>query len=262
MNCKECTERIVEFSDGRLDEAHAGQVREHLASCPSCREEQASLAATLRSLDTLPIEAPSHRMRARLMGAIESERIQPAAVGDERVRRPAAAPFPWFRALAGGLGACLLLAVGFILGERAATQRQIADLRSRVDTMGQLVEQSVLQKVPAGDRLETVLTAGASQRPDEHVIDGLINAMAFDPSVNVRLNALNALYAHSRHQVVRAGVLACLPRETNPLVQISMIDFLVAAKAQEASGELTRLASDPAVDSDVRDAAHRAVELL
>jgi hypothetical protein len=101
--------------------------------------------------------------------------------------------------------------------------------------MGQLVEQSVLQKRTTGDRLETVLTAATSTRPDERVIDGLINSMAFDPSVNVRLNALNALYSHADQEVVRAGVLACLPRETNPLVQVSMIDFLVAAKAREAS---------------------------
>ena len=46
--------------------------------------------------------------------------------------------------------------------------------------MGQLVEQSVLQKGTTGDRLETVMTAAAVRKPDEQVIDGLINSMAFD----------------------------------------------------------------------------------
>jgi hypothetical protein len=109
------------------------------------------------------------------------------------------------------LGACALVVLGFAFGERAATQRQLNDLRVRVDTIGQLFEQSVLQKNTTGDRLETVLTAGATRKPDERVIDGLINSMAFDTSVNVRLNALNALYLHADQDVVRAGVLACLP---------------------------------------------------
>jgi hypothetical protein len=61
---------------------------------------------------------------------------------------------------------------------------------------------------------------------------------------------------------VRAGVLACLPRETNPLVQVSMIDFLVATKAREASPVLTKLAADDKTDSDVRESARRAIELL
>ena len=100
------------------------------------------------------------------------------------------------------------------------------------------------------------------RKPDESVIDGLINTMAFDPSVNVRLNALTALYSHSDQEVVRAGVLACLPRETNPLVQVSMIDFLVAAKAHEASPVLTKIADDEKADTDVRDSARRAVGLL
>jgi hypothetical protein len=157
---------------------------------------------------------------------------------------------------------CTLLALGFVLGERTATQRQLADLRVRVDTMGQLVEQSVLQKRTTGDRLETVLTAARSSKPDERIIDGLINSLAFDPSINVRLNALSALYGHAEQEVVRAGVLACLPRESNPLVQISMIDFLVAAKAREASPELRKLSLDPKSDTDVRDSARRAIDLL
>ncbi len=135
-------------------------------------------------------------------------------------------------------GACALVVLGFTFGERAATQRQLSELRVRVDTIGQLFEQSVLQKSTTGDRLETVLTAGATRKPDERVIDGLINSMAFDPSVNVRLNALNALYLHADQDVVRAGVLACLPRENNPLVQVAMIDFLVASRDRDAVPEM------------------------
>jgi hypothetical protein len=262
MNCQECTERFAEFTDGRLDAAAREAIRSHLDGCPACRAEGTSLEGTLRALDGLKETAPSHRMRARLMGDIEGEKL-PARAEAPAARAPAARPAPsWIQVLLGAIGSCLLLALGFFLGERTATQRQIADLRSRVDVMGQLVEQSVLQKRPVGDRLETVLAAGSSLKPDERVIDGLINAMAFDPSANVRLNALNALYSHSGQQVVRAGVLACLPREANPLVQVSMIDFLVASRDREASPELLKLADDDKADSEVRDSARRAVELL
>jgi hypothetical protein len=78
----------------------------------------------------------------------------------------------------------------------------------------------------------------------------------------VRLNALTALYSHADQEVVRAGVLACLPREANPLVQVSMIDFLVATKSREASPELVKLAGDDRADADVRDSARRAIDLL
>jgi len=268
MNCQACSERMAELSDERLDEKTAALVRGHLETCADCRRLLGEVRETLASLDALPSAPPSHRLRAKVMGLIESEKLTlkdeaawaaslRAAAGPRRARG-----FPWARLLTGTLGMCTLLALGFVLGERTATQRQLADLRVRVDTMGQLVEQSVLQKRTTGDRLETVLTAARSSKPDERIIDGLINSLAFDPSINVRLNALSALYGHAEQEVVRAGVLACLPRESNPLVQISMIDFLVAAKAREASPELRKLSLDPKSDTDVRDSARRAIDLL
>jgi len=268
MNCQTCTDHMPELADAKLDEKTAALVRAHLGGCPACSGEFESLRRTLEALDALPAAAPSHRLRARVMGDIEAEKLTlrrqagwassiRAAADSRRGRRFALLPL-----LVPSLGACALVALGFMLGERTATQRQLADLRSRVDTMGQLFEQSVLQKRATGERLETVLTAGEARRPDERVINGLINSMAFDTSVNVRLNALNALYSHADQEVVRAGVLACLPRETSPLVQVAMIDFLVAAREHAAAPELRRLVGDSQADIDVRESARRAIELL
>jgi hypothetical protein len=265
MNCQSCRERMAELADARLDEKTAAAVRAHIDGCAECRRELETLSQTIGALDTLPSSPPSHRLRAAVMGHIETEKLTQrnraawaasirTAAGTRRSR--------WAPAFLQALGACTLVVLGFFAGERTATQRQLADLRAKVDTMGLLVEQSVLQKRTAGDRLETVLTAATVRKPDERAIDGLINSMAFDPSVNVRLNALTALYAHSEQEVVRAGVLACLPRETNPLVQVSMIDFLVATRAKEASPELVKLVSDEKTDADVRDSARRAIDLL
>jgi len=268
MNCQSCTDRMAELADARLDEEAAAAMRAHIDGCPDCRREYESLRRTLEALDALPVAAPSHRLRARVTGDIETEKLtlrrnegwasSIRAAADSRWDRR----FRWAPTLLQALGACALIALGFALGERTATQRQLAELRVRVDTMGQLFEQSVLQKRATGDRLETILTAATTRKPDERVIDGLINSMAFDTSVNVRLNALNALYMHADQDVVRAGVLACLPRESNPLVQVAMIDFLVAARHREAAPELRKLISDERADADVRESARRAIEQL
>jgi negative regulator of sigma E activity len=267
MNCQSCSEKLAEFSDGRLGEKDAAEVRAHVEGCPECAAELGSVRSVLAALDALPSPRPSPRLRAAVMGHIEAEKLTQTSRHEwaSSIRAAAEAPArrrSWGPAILQALGVCALVVAAFVVGERTATQRQLADLRVKVDTMGQLVEQSVLQKRAAGDRLETVLTAAEVRKPDERAIDGLINSMAFDPSVNVRLNALTSLYMHADQEVVRAGVLACLPRETNPLVQISMIDFLVATKAHEASPELSRLVQDGKTDADVRDSAKRALEIL
>jgi hypothetical protein len=266
MNCQTCHERMAELADARLDAETAASMRAHIEGCAECRREFESLSGTLRALDALPSAAPSHRLRARVMGQIETEKLtqRGGAEWASSIRKAAdsrGGRFPWAGALVALLGACAMVAIGFTLGERTATGRQVADLRARVDTMGQLVEQSVLQKSPTGDRVETVF-ATEREKPDVQVIDGLINSMAFDGSVNVRLSALAALYPHSDQEVVRAAVLACLSRDPNPLVQVSMIDFLVAAKAHEATPELQKLVIDTSADADVRESARRAIEQL
>ena len=266
MNCQTCREQMIELADARLGEDAAATVRAHILGCAECGADFETLSRTLGELDALPSSPPTHRLRARVMGEIETEKLtqRHRAAWASSIRSAAGAGRrpAGVLALLQALGAGALVVLGFFVGERAATQRQLAELRAKVDTMGQLVEQSVLQKRTAGDRLETVLTEATTRKPDERAIDGLINSLAFDPSVNVRLNALTALYSHADQEVVRAGVLACLPRETNPLVQVSMIDFLVATKAREASPELVKLAGDEKADADVRDSAKRAIDLL
>jgi hypothetical protein len=268
MNCQKCIDRMAELADGKLDAETAAAMRAHIEGCAGCRREYDTILKTLEALDALPAAAPSHRLRARVMGDIETEKltlrdqagwassIRAAAVPARRRR------FAWAPALLQSLGACALIVLGFALGERTATQRQLAELRVKVDTMGQLFEQSVLEKRTTGDRLETVMTAAATRKPDERMIDGLINSMAFDTSVNVRLNALNGLYLHADQEVVRAGVLACLPRETNPLVQVAMIDFLVASRDREAAPELRKLVVNDQTNADVRESARRAIDQL
>jgi hypothetical protein len=94
------------------------------------------------------------------------------------------------------------------------------------------------------------------------VLNQLISALALDPSTNVRLSALEALYPYADRDVVRAGVLASLPRESSPLVQVSMIDFLVAARDREASPALQQLVRSDQIDQSVREAAKRALVQL
>jgi hypothetical protein len=175
------------------------------------------------------------------------------------------------------LAACGLVAIGFLAGTRhtpapapsaatadPATQRELADLRHRVDSMGQLVGYSILQQQQrtTNERLEGVLTSAAVPQPGENVINGLITTLALDPSVNVRLNALEALYAHRDQDVVRTSILVSLPRESSPLVQVAMIDFLVATRDRDAAPALQRLSASDAVDRNVREAAQRALTQL
>jgi Putative zinc-finger/HEAT repeats len=284
MNCTNIREKLSELALRGETAGDDASLRAHLDACPDCRREYASLRQAADALGALPQPRPSPRLRAAVFASIESEKRairaeRAASRGDPSLnRRAAGTGRPFWRRFLQPLAGCALLAIGFAAGGRftrapapdanppaaadTAERRELADLRKRVDSMAQLVEYSVLQKRPLNDRLERVMTAATVEKPDRSVIDGLIDTLAMDSSANVRLNALNALYAHADRDVVRAGVVACLPRETSPLVQVAMIDFLVGAHDREAAPELRKLAVDTRADQDVRESARRAVDEL
>jgi hypothetical protein len=281
MTCTQVREQLPALLDDRLATAAVRDLRAHLAACPDCERELATLSQTLRALDAMPVPSPTPRLRARVYAAIAAEehalRSAPAPIAPApRSARPL-----WFRWIQ-PLAAAALLALGFILGQRqipspvaapapatiaapdAATQRELAELRQKMDSMSQLVGYSILQQQSrsSNERLRGVLTSAAVAQPDDKIINDLIGALALDPSTNVRLNALEALYAHADLDVVRAGVLTSLPREQSPLVQISMIDFLAAARDREAAPALQKLSNNHQADLNVRAAAKRALTQL
>jgi hypothetical protein len=275
MNCVQARDRFAELLDQRLEGPVSGDIRTHLASCPACQREFASLRATLDRLDALPAAKPGPRLRANFYAMLEDEKRSAAAAPVASRRRPAPGARVW-RWILSPLAAGGLLVLGFLAGHYSpqrtapvtapatspadpATQQELADLRKKVDSMTQLVGYSLLQQQPAGERLKGVLAAQNLTHDDDQLITKLISTLALDPSTNVRLSALEALYQHSDKDVVRAGVLASLTREQNPLVQVSMIDFLVAAKDREAASTLQEMARSDKVDRSVRDAAKRAL---
>jgi len=284
MNCVRIREQLPSLLDDRLATAAAREIRAHLAGCPECEQEFTTLSQTLRALDAMPAPSPTPRLRARVYAAIAAEQHalrSPAPATASPAPKPAGRSL-WFW-LVQPLAAAALLVLGFTLGNRnivapaaqtapvnqpvpadAATQRELADLRKKVDTMSQLVGYSLLQQQSrsSNERLRGVLTSASVEKPDDKTINDLIGALALDPSANVRLNALEALYPHANQEVVRAGVLTSLPREQSPLVQISMIDFLVAARDREATATLQKLSGNDQIDTNVRAAAKRALTQL
>ena len=277
MNCTAARETFPELLDQRTPATAHLDARAHLAGCPDCQREFSALSQTLAALDAMPTPTPSPRLRQNFYAMLEEEKNSAASVRlaearERRVHRLSL--LGWFLS---PVAACALVAVGFYAGTRqipppasapsaetVALRNEIRDLRGQMGKVQQLVVGSILQQQqgPVSSRLQDVLAAAKSDHPDEKVLNVLINALAFDPSVNIRLRALEALYAHADNKVVRDGVLASLPREQDPLVQLELIDFLAAARDREAAPALEKMTQNEAIDHSVRDAARRALAQL
>lgn len=268
MSCEHFQEDFIDYHDGTLPEARLLEIREHLKTCLDCQRAWAGLQALQSAIDAAPAPEPPERMRRRFHAMLEMHTASEQRRGD--IFGPARRGFArWFEALIPqtpvfqAAAMLALLAGGLWLGTRMAPPRpdaEIAELRKTVETMTRLVAYTAAQDTPASDRIRTVLaSSNGSSEAQAARTASLLNTLALDPNVNVRLSALEALYPHADSSDVRAGVLAALSRETSPLLQVAIIDFLTAAKAQEAQPVFERISQQPELNENVRAAARRGI---
>ncbi len=283
MNCQRARDVFPELLDSRTAATAHLEARTHLASCPDCQREFAALSQTAHALDAMPTPPPSPRLRQNFYAMLEEEKHSAASVRVVAEREHRARRASLWRWVISPLAACALLLLGFALGKRAVpaassiapsddtTKREIVALReqmaqqnAQLNKMTQLVGYSILQQQqnPANERLQEVLLAAKAEKPSDKVIDDLIQALTLDPSANVRLRAIEALYSHVEREVVRAGVINALPREQNPLVQLELIDFVATAQDRNATPVLEKIAADESANLTVRDAARLVLAQL
>ena len=274
MNCQRAREIFPELLDSRTAATAHLEARAHLAHCPDCQREFSALSQTLTALDTMPAPQPSPSLRKNFYAMLEEEKhsaasMRAATEREYRVRR--ATLWRWVLA---PFAACALVAVGYVAGQRNTTkvgnaaenvalEAKVRQLEDNMAKMGNFFAKSVLQQnQPASDRLRTVFASATLENPNDKAINDLIAALAFDPNANIRLRALEGLSAHAESELVRTAVLTSLSREENPLVQISMIDFLAAARERDAKPVLERMSASETTEPNVRSAARRALTEL
>lgn len=278
MNCQRVQDNFIDYQDGSLPADESAALRAHLTNCPTCQREWAALQEMTSKLDALPEAEPGPRLRENFYAMLENAQREvdapsPFALARSRIDRFFASLLPEQPAMQFAF-ALALLVCGLLAGQRylakpsadpdriKALESQIAATRAQMDSMEGLVIDSLRAQKSTTARIQTVLATMDQQAPNQKVLSDLLAAMQIDPSINVRLAAVDALAQHSNEALVRTGVLSALPRERAPLVQVAMIELLANARDQASEPVFEKLSRDDAVDLNVRNAARRALAVM
>jgi hypothetical protein len=273
MTCEEIESRMAErwsraFNPGAktaqetaMDAAVDAEVEAHLSACESCRAEAQSLGSLWRDLARLPSPEPSPGLRARFYETLAAYRDGAAA----EMKRPSPGwrNVAWAWRMAAGVVLILTgVAAGYSFHASQAANAEVAQLRGEVGNMRQLVALSLLQQQSASERLRGVSWTYRVEPSDTEVLAALLTAVNHDPNVNVRLAAVDALRPFAAARTTRDAVMQSLAGQTDPIVQVALIDLLVDLKEAGAAQELRKVASDSSADVGVRQRAQWALEKL
>ncbi|MEO7795021.1 MAG: anti-sigma factor [Thermoanaerobaculia bacterium] len=273
MTCETMQERLTARLHGELSPTDRAELEAHLAGCPACAAEAIRLAEIWSALARPAAEVPSARMRQRLEQLLESETptAAPLAFG-ARTGVSAGAPgnqeIGWSGRERRWLSLAAMLLVGLGLGYFAFGRRDadVASLQREVGDLHEMVALSLLERSSVSERLQGVsygrelstgessgrVSPGAANPKDDRIITALFARLIEDPSVNVRLAALEALRPIADRDDRRGQLVAAVTRQDSPLVALSLIDLLLESGTAAARHDLEQLLANDQLDPVVR----------
>ena len=271
-DCFTVADLLVDYADQLLLPAQAERVAAHLGQCPACRAQVAQLRELAAQLELVEPVAPSPALRPHFLKLVEQEKAALAAAAppapEARVRPlwPSEAT-RWALRVAAGVA---LLLTGLALGQwwRPATVPAVATTTSTkapaaTERLASELSSEAAQRLSASERIQLVGRAGAAAAaPGDPVVQVLINTLNFDPSPNVRLAAANALYRLRADARVGEALTQSLTIQTDPNVQILLIELLVNMRERRAAEPLEQLAQKPDALPAVRQQAEYGLSTL
>jgi hypothetical protein len=244
MDCQDFSGDWIEELRGDLSPERSAALREHLGRCASCRHEAAELAEMWGLLDGMEAQA-GPAVRERFFEMLASH-------------EPAAAT-PWARRAVfhAGLAAAMLL-LGLWLGTSfgKSGNTEVRELRAEVRSMTEAVTISLLEHQSASERLRAVELAQRT-RLDDPVTAALLEAVNHDPSVNVRLAALDVLAGILPRADVQRGLVDSLPRQRSPLMQVALAGVLTERPDPAALHAIEGVLEAEGLDAEVREYLQR-----
>lgn len=289
MHCKEVQAVLIEYLDQSLDSGVAAVVKKHIDDCAACQQEVQEVREMLQVMQHTPMARPGPALRDNFNTLLQSElnmltmtslledegagssgradsetkgagHLGSATGGGSRVL-----PFP---GIAWKVAAAIVLLIGgawigtIYQAKRDAQPDQMTALRNEVKEMKQVLLFSLIDDESASQRIKAVSYAEELSNPDQRVIDALFNTLNNDKNANVRLASLYSLARWADNQTVRDSLVSSLGKQTEPIVQIVMINLLAEKREKRAITPMKEILTNEKALKEVKEAAQKGLRLL
>ena len=294
MHCKEVQAVLIEYLDQSLDVGVAAVVKKHIESCAACQQEVLEVQELLVVMKDSPAEKPTKTLRDNFNTLLQSElnmvsmthlleeNATDGGDGTSSHQRGSRAIAGGARANSGGSGARLLpfsspvwkvaaaivllvggAWIGSILQEKKDEKPdQLASLQKEVKEMKQVLLFSLIDDESASQRIKAVSYTEEMSNPDQAVIDALMNTLNNDKNANVRLASLYSLARWADKRTVRDSLVLSLSKQTEPIVQIVLINLLAEKRETRAIAPMKAILSNGKALKEVKEAAQKGLRVL
>jgi HEAT repeat protein len=139
---------------------------------------------------------------------------------------------------------------------------QVAELQQEMKSMKEMLILSKLQQPVASERIVAASYLEQVSAPDKDVLNALIQTMNTDKNSNVRMAAMNALTKFRNEQLVADALVESLASQTDPIIQISLINILVEMQDTRAVDKMKQIIEDNSTNESVKKLAEEGILTL
>ncbi len=246
-------EKLIEYIDDRLPEVDKAEIDRWLDENPAGREEFEQLKNLLKKLEEDVPEVPSGKLIRRYEDWLDGYLSQARPESKTLVFST------WFKIAASFVLLILAGGGGFLIKSTLDQKAEVARLQRELAETKQLVLSQLRDEQSASQRMMGVYAANELSTADEEIINVLAKAMEEDPSSNVRLAALEALSRFYHDERVRPLLIGSLNRQTDPVVQIALIQWLVQMKEKSILQDLEKITRGNSPVKAVKDEAYKGI---
>lgn len=247
---------LLKYIDGTLTAEEHQQLEGLMQEVPDLAEELQQLQVMTTYFDASkeyqPAEAVTERFHTFL--AEEMNEAKVIKLPTKRFRFKA-----W--QIAAAVSVLLVTLSLLMLFTVQRQQSQIANLEEHIIQSNALVFELLKDKSTSG-RIRAVNLSTTFQNPNQETIEVLAEILQTDPSLNVRLAALEALLKFEEVEQVRAILLQEVSKQQQPVIKIEIIHALIKLKEERALPQLQELINHPMLEQEVKDEAHFGIMQL
>ncbi|MGB8492297.1 MAG: zf-HC2 domain-containing protein [Bacteroidales bacterium] len=267
MKCEEVGAFMIDYLDNKLESGQKAMIEKHLETCEACLDQLRDFQELLGLIaDEEPV-MPDDSIKVNFYHMLHNELKRNEEAGNAFSGSSAKKwDLRYTYMIAAGIA--LLICGSFIgmlifsgLSDRNR-KSEIVQLRSEVNDLKKTVMFTMLKDGSSSYRIEAVGYAYKIDAPDQNLIEALVETLDNDKNVNVRLAAAYALEKFQNMASVRTSLVNSLTVQTDPILQVTLINILVGMQEKSAIVPIEKIISNDRTLPAVRNVAEERVRML
>jgi hypothetical protein len=151
---------------------------------------------------------------------------------------------------------------GYLLFPSPSSNKEVADLKSEVLEMKEMIMLSMLEKESATERLKAVSLTSEMSNVSDKVTNALLQTLNNDENINVRLEAIEALKPFVRDSKIRAELVRSIAKQESPLVQVALAELMVELQEKSSVKELQKILKRERTPQEVKKRIEESIKTM